>query len=60
VPAAGFEGGGVWIRVLASHDPKCVRCWHHRPDIGADPAHPELCMRCAGNLQLPGELRRYC
>jgi len=60
VPAAGFEGGGVWIRVRASEDPKCVRCWHHRPDVGADPGHPELCVRCVGNLQLPGEVRRFC
>jgi isoleucyl-tRNA synthetase len=60
VPATGFEGGGVWIRVRASEDPKCVRCWHHRPDVGSDPEHPELCVRCVGNLQLPGELRRFC
>ena len=29
---------------------KCVRCWHHRDDVGSDPAHPELCGRCAGNI----------
>jgi len=60
VPATGFDGGGVWIRVRASEDPKCVRCWQHRPDVGADAQHPQLCMRCVGNLQLPGEVRRYC
>jgi isoleucyl-tRNA synthetase len=26
---------------------KCVRCWRQVPDRGADPAHPELCGRCA-------------
>lgn len=26
---------------------KCVRCWLVRQDLGADPAHPELCARCA-------------
>jgi isoleucyl-tRNA synthetase len=60
VPATGFEGAGVWIRVRASRDPKCVRCWQHRPEVGADPVHPQLCARCVGNLELPGELRRYC
>jgi isoleucyl-tRNA synthetase len=60
MPATGIDGGGIWIRVRASPDPKCVRCWHHRPDVGADPQHPALCLRCAGNLQMPGEVRRYC
>jgi isoleucyl-tRNA synthetase len=59
VPAAGIEGGGVWIQVRASTQPKCVRCWHHRPDVGIAPEHPELCGRCVGNLSLPGETRRY-
>jgi isoleucyl-tRNA synthetase len=26
---------------------KCARCWRHRPSVGADAAHPELCDRCA-------------
>jgi isoleucyl-tRNA synthetase len=59
VPALEIEGGGVWIRVRASTQIKCVRCWHHRPDIGQSPEHPELCARCVGNLTLPGETRRY-
>jgi len=25
---------------------KCSRCWRHRPSVGADGAHPELCERC--------------
>ena len=25
---------------------KCERCWHYRPDVGADAAHPTLCGRC--------------
>jgi isoleucyl-tRNA synthetase len=59
VPAAGIEGGGVWLRVRASSDPKCVRCWQHRPDVGETPEHPELCSRCVDNLSLPGESRRF-
>jgi len=59
VPAQGFEGGGVWIQVRPSSDAKCIRCWHHRADVGASPEHPALCGRCVGNLTLPGETRRY-
>ncbi len=51
--------GGVWLRVRAAAEPKCVRCWHHRPDVGTVAAHPTLCARCAGNLALPGESRRF-
>jgi isoleucyl-tRNA synthetase len=27
--------------------PRCERCWRHRPTVGIDPAHPQLCDRCA-------------
>jgi len=57
VAAAGLEG--VWLRVSVATDPKCVRCWHHRPDVGQSAEHPELCLRCVGNLALPGESRRF-
>jgi isoleucyl-tRNA synthetase len=59
VPALKDDGGAVWIQVRPSSQPKCVRCWHHRPDVGQSPEHPELCGRCVGNLSLPGEARRY-
>ncbi len=49
----------VWIRVEPSTQPKCVRCWHLRPDIGVDPRHPELCARCVVNVEGPGEERRF-
>src|SRR5579864_3816598 len=57
VPAANLEG--VWLAVEADSDPKCVRCWHRRPDVGTHAQHPELCGRCIGNLDLPGEERRW-
>jgi len=28
-------------------DAKCGRCWRHKPTVGADAKHPELCDRCA-------------
>jgi isoleucyl-tRNA synthetase len=58
--ASSVAAEGVWIRVQAGTHAKCVRCWHQRADVGSDAAHPELCHRCAGNLQLPGEQRRVC
>ena len=59
VEAALVPGGGVWISVRRTAAVKCVRCWHHREDVGQSPAHPELCARCAGNVTGPGEVRRY-
>jgi isoleucyl-tRNA synthetase len=41
---------GLAIDIAASTDPKCERCWHYRPDVGTDPAHPTICGRCVGNL----------
>ena len=57
--AAITVGEGVSIRVTPSAKTKCVRCWHHRPDIGVIAAHPALCARCAGNVDGPGETRRH-
>ncbi len=56
--AAGVPG--VWIRVQPCPQPKCVRCWQHRADVGASAEHPQLCGRCIGNLSMPGEVRAYC
>ena len=48
------------IRESRSENPKCIRCWHHRPDVGVNPAHPEICGRCVTNLpDGPGENRQY-
>ncbi|HHM06140.1 MAG TPA: isoleucine--tRNA ligase [Gammaproteobacteria bacterium] len=48
-----------WVAVAPSAEPKCPRCWHHRADVGLDPAHPALCGRCASNVAGPGETRRH-
>ena len=50
---------GVWIEVKPSTQPKCVRCWHLRGDVGSDPRHPELCARCVLNVEGPGEERQF-
>jgi len=56
---AEMEGYELWIDALASADTKCARCWHHRPDVGVDDSHPELCSRCIQNVDGDGEPRRF-
>ncbi len=50
---------GVWVQVRPSTQAKCVRCWHLRADVGSDPRHPELCLRCVINVEGPGEERQF-
>jgi isoleucyl-tRNA synthetase len=59
VPADPDGKSGLWLHVHASTAGKCVRCWHKRADVGTVVAHPELCARCASNLDGPGETRRF-
>jgi len=49
----------VWIDVKASGYAKCVRCWHHRDDVGRHSEHPELCGRCVDNVAGAGEQRQF-
>jgi isoleucyl-tRNA synthetase len=60
--AVHFElatGDELWVTVAPSDHAKCVRCWHHREDVGRHGAHPELCGRCVENVAGGGERRRY-
>ena len=50
---------GVWVRVVPSKYEKCVRCWHHREDVGRDDRYNDICGRCIENLTGDGELRRF-
>lgn len=50
---------GVGIEVAASTFEKCARCWHRRPDVGQDQQHPELCLRCVGNISGNEEERHF-
>ena len=48
------------VHVALSEHTKCVRCWHHREEVGQREAHPELCDRCISNLpDGEGEQRLY-
>jgi isoleucyl-tRNA synthetase len=57
--AVNSSRDGVWLEVKPSSQPKCVRCWHLRSDVGSDPRHPELCARCVVNIEGPGEERQF-
>ncbi|MGI9213804.1 MAG: isoleucine--tRNA ligase [Methylococcaceae bacterium] len=64
VHPAGMPGtlptdvAGLELALRASEAPKCVRCWHHRHDVGQHADHPELCGRCVDNVAGSGEIRR--
>ncbi len=48
-----------FVLVEKSEYDKCVRCWHHKEEIGEDPKHTELCKRCIDNVEGDGEIRQY-
>lgn len=53
------EVSGLWLKVTPLTYAKCERCWHRRADIGTDPTHPTLCVRCIENVEGSGEVRKY-
>jgi isoleucyl-tRNA synthetase len=54
-----LDGAEVYVSAAVSEAAKCIRCWQHRPDVGVDPAHPEICGRCVENVTGQGEDRRW-
>jgi isoleucyl-tRNA synthetase len=54
-----LSSGEIGIRATPSNHDKCIRCWHHREDVGKNPDHPQLCNRCVTNVDGEGEQRRY-
>ena len=59
IAATGEGLEGVWLLVKETEAPKCVRCWHRRPDVGRHPEHPDICERCYTNISSAGEKRSY-
>jgi len=53
-----LDAGEIALLVTPSQHEKCVRCWHYCSDVGADPEHPEACLRCVENVSGVGEHRR--
>ncbi len=56
---AAVGQGELWIKAASSAYSKCVRCWHHREEVGKSAQHPELCGRCIENVSAHGESRLY-
>ena len=56
--ADGDLQGRLKISARASDYEKCIRCWHHRADVGSHAGHPQLCGRCVENVAGDGEQRR--
>ncbi len=50
---------GLLVQVHTSTAAKCDRCWHHRHDVGTNPAHPLICLRCVSNVEGEGEPRIF-
>jgi isoleucyl-tRNA synthetase len=40
-------GEALSVAVVPAEGEKCERCWKHHIKVGANPAHPTLCPRCA-------------
>jgi len=57
--AAAVTGLSFRIRVTPSQHGKCIRCWHHREDVGSNARHPQLCGRCVENVEGEGEQRLF-
>jgi len=53
------EVEGLWLDIHKAEGEKCVRCWHHRQDVGQNTEHEELCLRCVENVEGEGESRQY-
>jgi len=49
----------VFVSAQPTQKAKCVRCWHHRADVGSSADHPELCGRCVTNVAGAGEVRSW-
>jgi isoleucyl-tRNA synthetase len=53
------EDGSLAVLVRSASGSKCARCWHIKEEVGQDPKHPELCIRCIENVDGSGETRHY-
>jgi isoleucyl-tRNA synthetase len=57
VPGPLLVGGLVEVRVERALGAKCQRCWKYSAGVGAQPASPEVCERCAQAVSLYQRLR---
>jgi isoleucyl-tRNA synthetase len=43
--------GPVQVIARKSSHAKCQRCWNYWPSVGSNPAHTDLCTRCADTIK---------
>lgn len=53
------EVPGLTLKIEATTQPKCERCWHRREDVNINPDYPGICERCVQNVAGGGEERDY-
>ena len=56
---AEVPGMSLAVKASPSAHAKCIRCWHHREEVGTIRDHPEICGRCVENVDGAGEQRRF-
>ncbi len=56
---AEVPGMSLAVKASPSAHAKCIRCWHHREEVGTIKDHPEICGRCVENVDGAGEQRRF-
>ena len=49
------EGKSEKIKIKASANEKCSRCWHREEDLNSD----GICVRCEDNINGDGETRSF-
>ncbi|RDI42819.1 isoleucine--tRNA ligase [Aquicella lusitana] len=59
VDAIMTDVAGLLLKIEATKQPKCERCWHRRSDVSANSAYPGLCGRCVENVAGAGEVREF-
>jgi isoleucyl-tRNA synthetase len=53
------EVPGLYLKIEATSNAKCERCWHRRADVNTYQDYPGLCERCVENISSSGEVRHY-
>lgn len=46
-----YSEGEIAVDVRRANGEKCERCWKYFSEMSHDPAHPQICQRCADAIQ---------
>lgn len=57
--AATTDVPGLSLKVIATANAKCERCWHRVADVNANAEYPGICGRCIVNISGKGEMREF-